>query len=303
MRLNRNSALTLMALAGLILLLAWPWQSRVSVPAVIQAGQHSALYPPVPARVVEVAARDGDQVAQGALLYRLESLELDHELRQTRRRIALAEQLLRRQAASAETLERLPVLEQELAADRTRLDGLQAQQARLTVRAPIAGRLSDVPPELAAGQWIDRQQTLGRVIGERPARLRGYVRAGDVGRFEVGAPGRFYPQDPARPPVDVRVSARETVIASRLEIPYLAAAYVGGIVTERRQTRDAAAEIAGTGLVPQTPVYRVDLTATEPLGVPRQVVPGAVTVDGEARSLIGRAWRSAAAVLIRESGF
>jgi hypothetical protein len=28
-----------------------------------------------------------------------------------------------------------------------------------------------------------------------------------------------------------------------------------------------------------------------------------VMVAGEARSLIGRAWRSAAAVLIRESGF
>ena len=74
-------------------------------------------------------------------------------------------------------------------------------------------------------------------------------------------------------------------------------------MTERRQTRDAAAEIAGTGLVPQTPVYRVDLTPTEPLGAPGQVVPGTVMVDGEARSLIGRAWRSAAAVLIRESGF
>ena len=74
-------------------------------------------------------------------------------------------------------------------------------------RAPIAGRLSDVPPELADGQWVAREQTLGRAIGDTPARLRGYVRAGDVGRFEVGAPGRFYPQDPARPPVDVRVSA------------------------------------------------------------------------------------------------
>ena len=303
MRLNRNTALTLTVLAGLILLLAWPWQSRVAVPAVLQAGQHSALYPPVPARVVEVAVADGARVAEGALLYRLESRELDHELRQTRRRIELAQQLLRRQAASAETLERLPVLEQELAADRTRLTGLQAQQARLTVRAPIAGRLSDVPPELAAGQWVAREQTLGRVIGERPARLRGYVRAGDVSRFELGAEGRFYPQDPARAPVDVRVSARETVNASRLEIPYLAAAYGGGIETERRQTRDAAAEIAGTGLVPHTPVYRVDLTPTQTLAAPSQVIPGTAMVAGEARSLIGRAWRSAAAVLIRESGF
>nr|WP_274610945.1 site-2 protease family protein [Rhodovibrio sodomensis] len=303
MRVNRNTGITLAALAGLIVLLAWPWQSRVAVPAVLQAGDHAALFPPVSAQVVEVAARNGAQVAKGALLYRLDAPDLTHELRQTRRRIDLAEQLLRRQAASAATLERLPVLEQELAADRTRLAGLQAQQARLTVRAPIAGRLSDVPPELAVGQWIGRQQALGRVIGRTPARLRGYVRAGDVTRFAVGAPGRFYPQDPARAPVEVRVSARETVNTSRLEIPYLAAAHGGGIDTERRRTRDAAAEIAGTGLVPHTPVYRVDMTPLETLAAPAQVVPGTVMVDGAARSLIGRAWRSAAAVLIRESGF
>jgi putative peptide zinc metalloprotease protein len=168
---------------------------------------------------------------------------------------------------------------------------------------PIDGGLTDVPPELAAGQWIAREQALGRVVGESPAGLRGYVRAGDVTRFEVGAEGRFYPQDPARAPIDVKVSARETVNASRLEIPYLAAAYGGGIDTERRQTRDAAAEIAGTGLVPHTPVYRVELTPLEPRTAPAQVVPGTVMVDGQARSLIGRAWRSAAAVLIRESGF
>jgi putative peptide zinc metalloprotease protein len=303
MRLNRNTAATLLVLAGLIGVLVWPWQSRVAVPAVLQAGTHAALFPPVPARIVEVAAADGTRVEQGDLLYRLESPELTHELRQTRRRIALAEQLLRRQAASAETLERLPVLEQELAADRTRLQGLRAQQQRLSVRAPIAGRLSDVPPELAAGQWVARTQALGRVLGEQPARLRGYVRAGDLPRFEVGATGRFYPRDPARAPVEVRVSARETVNASRLEIPYLAAAYGGGIETERRQTRDAAAEIAGTGLVPQTPVYRVELSPHTPIAAPGQVVPGTAMVAGEARSLLARAWRSAAAVLIRESGF
>ncbi|WP_051432192.1 site-2 protease family protein [Rhodovibrio salinarum] len=303
MRLNRNLIATLAALAGVVLLLTWPWQSRVPVPAVLQAGQHTALFPPVPARLVDIAARDSAQVQQGDLLYRLDSPELEHALRQTQKRIALAEQLLRRQAASAETLGRLTVLEQELAADRTRLDGLRAQQARLSVRAPIAGRLSDVPPELATGQWITREQTLGRIIGTSPARLRGYVRARDVARFEAGAAGRFYPQDPARAPIDVRVGARETVNASRLEIPYLAATYGGGIETERRQTRDAAAEIAGSGLVPHTPVYRVEMAPRADQAAPEQVVPGTVMVDGTGRSLIARAWRSAAAVLIRESGF
>ena len=61
--------------------------------------------------------------------------------------------------------------------------------------------------------------------------------------------------------------------------------------------------VAGTGLVPRTPVYRVELTPAAPLNAPAQVVPGTVEVDGAARSLLDRAWRSVAAVVIRESGF
>jgi putative peptide zinc metalloprotease protein len=303
MRLNRNTLATLAALAALVLLLAWPWQGRVAVPAVLEAGQHSALYPPVAARIAEIAAAEDMRVRDGQVLYRLAAPDLAHELRQTERRIALAEGLLRRQAASAEALDRLTVLEEELAADRTRLAGLTAQQARLTVRAPKAGRLTDVPPDLAPGQWIAVTQPLGRVVGDAPARLRGYVRGQDLARFEVGATGRFYPQDPARPPLDVTVAARETVNAGRLDLPYLAAAHGGAIETERRQARDSEAQIAGSGLVPRDPVYRVDLTLAETLPAPAQVIPGTVMVAGEARSLLARAWRSAAAVVIRESGF
>jgi putative peptide zinc metalloprotease protein len=303
MRLNANTLATLTVLALIVGVLVWPWQARVEVPAVLQAGSHATLYPPVPARIAALAAERGDRVAAGQVLVRLESPELTHQLAQTRRRIDLAEQLLRRQAASAEALERLQVLQQELAADRTRLEGLQAQQARLTVRAPQAGTLVDRPSELAAGQWVGLGQRLGRIVGDDPARLRGYVRGADLDRFADGAPGRFYPDDPAQPPLDVRVAARERVNASRLELPYLAAAYDGPIAVEARQAQDSEAQIAGTGLVPKEPVYRVDLTPAEPVTPPARVLRGTVMVEAEARSLLGRAWRYAAAVAVRESGF
>jgi putative peptide zinc metalloprotease protein len=56
-------------------------------------------------------------------------------------------------------------------------------------------------------------------------------------------------------------------------------------------------------LVPEESVYRVSLAPRAPVPAPEQVRRGTVYVEGEARSLLDRAWRAVAAVLIRESGF
>lgn len=305
MRLNVNTAATLLVLAGLVLVLAWPWQSRVAVPAVLQAKRHATLYPPVAARIAEIRAEHGQTVREGQVLYRLAAPDLAHRIEQTRRRVELGELLLRRQAASSATLRRLRVLEEELAADRTRLRGLRAQRARLRVRAPQDGVLVDRPRTLSVGQWIGPDRPLGRIVAPGEAALRGYVRGADLSRLDDSAGGRFYPADPAKPPLDVRVVDTETVNAARIDIPYLASAHGGGIAVAQRRGRktDAAAQVAGSALVPREAVYRMTLAPAGDVAAPTQVLRGTVMLDGEARSLIARLWRSAAAVLVRESGF
>ncbi|RDD63068.1 HlyD family efflux transporter periplasmic adaptor subunit [Ferruginivarius sediminum] len=303
MRLNLNTLIALAVLGGVVFLLAWPWQGRVEAPAVLQAERRATLYPPVAARIVEIHARRGARVRKGEVLYRLEAPELSHEIAQTRRRIALGEMLLRRQAASSAALQRLHVLEQELAADRTRLRGLLSQRARLTVRAPEPGLLVERPRELQVGQWVAPNQPLGRIVSPGKAALRGYVRGSDLPRFAPGAKARFYPEDPARPPLDARVADIESVNAARIDIPYVASVHGGTVAVESRRSRDAEAQVAGSGLVPREAVYRIELRPEGGSVAPQQVVRGAVMIDGEARSVIDRLWRTAAAVLVRESGF
>jgi len=292
-RLNRNLILTLTAGVGVILLVTIPWHSRVSVPAVLRAGDYATLFPPVPARIKTINATPGQGIAAGDVLYRLEAPELEFQLRSALQKQQLLELQIERQAGGAEDLANIHVLRQQLASTLTTRAGLLARQERLTLRAPLAGVLADIPPELHPGLWVKADQPLGTAVGAA-AEIRGYVAAPDIERLTLGAHGGFLPDDPARPSVPVEITEIAHVNAAVLDTPMLASTQGGPIAVQQGPR--------GT-LVPTTAVYRVSLRPLRPEPAPAQVIPGTVLVEGEAQSLVARAIRAVSAVLIRESGF
>ena len=290
-----NLAVALCVLGGLVWLAVTPWQSSVRLPAQLQADRHVTLYPAAPARIATMPATPDRRVAAGAVLFRLVSPDLDHQIAQSERDLTLTQHLILRQAASPETLSALGVLQEQLATQWSAYHGLVDQRAALAVAAPFDGRLVDVPADLAAGRWVGMDQPLGRVISDNQALIEGYLSADDLARVQVGAVGRFIPDDITRPDVAVRVTAIDAASTPTLDTPYLVSVYGGSIAVRADENQR---------LVPEHAVYRVALEPLEPHDVtPDQVARGVVRLEGDARSFADRVYRAVAAVLIRESGF
>ena len=295
LRWNVQTGRTALGLALLIWLVVVPWHSQISVPAVLRAADYATIFPPSPARIDEMAVETGQTVIAGEILYRLEAPELTFRLRSARDQQHALEIQIQRQAGSLETLDNITVLREQLAASLATQSGLLARIERLTLRAPFGGVIADLPSELRPGQWIKADQPLGTLIGPGAAELRGYVGAQDVARIAQGAHGRFLPDDPSRPSLGVEVAELARVNAAALDVPMLASTQ-GGPIAVQPVGRSGA-------LVPTSAIYRVTLRPSVPEPAPAQVIPGTVLVEGEARSLIARIARGAAAVFIRESGF
>ena len=287
-----RSALLALLLIGLAVV---PWHSRISVPAVLRAASYATIYPPSPARIVEMNVATGQRVDAGAILYRLEAPELTFRLRSAHDQQRALEIQIERQAGSLEALDNITVLREQLQSSLSTQAGLSARIEQLTLLAPFAGVVADLPPELRPGLWIKPDQPLGTLVGPATAELRGYVAAQDVARIAQGAHGRFLPDDPNRPSLEVEVTELGHVNAAALDVPMLASTQ-GGPIAVQPVGRSGA-------LVPTAAVYRVAMRPLTPEPAPRQVIPGTVLVEGEARSFIARTFRGAAAVLIRESGF
>lgn len=296
MVLNRHSLSTLGVLGLLVLVLVVPWQGLVSVPAMLRTADHAWLFPPVPARIDTLSLEQGAAVRQGDVLAVLSAPELAHEIAQSERRIAMHRELLLREAASAEAAEGIHVLRRQLISETTRRDGLQEQHRRLTVRAPFDGVVGDRAPGLHAGRWITATEPLALVVDDRSRRLVGYVEETERDRIAPGRRGTFYPDDPALPSFAVEVADLAEVSAQGIDQPALTAPFGGPL---------AATVSEGGVITPTQGLYRVIL---RPVDLPAegtafpQSLRGVARIEADRRSPLGRLWRHAGAVLIRESG-
>ena len=285
--------LSSLAVLGLLLVLIVPWRSAVELPTMLEGGRASALHAPVAARVKTVKVTDGQTVAQGDVLIELESPDLDSQQAIVRREIQIQQLLMRRQAGRSETAADASIIEQRLAEAVAQYRGLSARRERLLLRAPHAGTVRDVLPNLTPGRWLSSKDALARVV-EDGSRLRGYIAEAELWRVQPGATGRFIADDPMHPALAVKLDEIDTNGVAYVDQEALTSDHHGPIAVRRDQQQRAE---------PVQAQYGARLTTLDQPPTPVQPLRGVVVLQGSGESVLGVAWRRLAALGVRESGF
>ena len=277
-----------------LMLLLLPWRSSVEVPAMLEAAQVSVLHVPAPARVREVLVEEGQQVAEGQVLMTLESPDLTARMSISRREIEIIQLQLRRQSGRSETAADTGVLEQRLAEAVAEYRGLAAQNERLSLRAPHAGRVGDIADGLQPGRWVELGLPLAQVVGDG-LRLRGYLAEADLWRVEPGAYGNFIADDVWRAGLAVHLGEVDANGSDFIDTEALASDHQGPIAVRRDEDQK-----------PQPLQAQYAAQFVLEAGTQLQIahpVRGQVLLEGRGESLLASAWRRIAAIGIRESGF
>ena len=149
--------------------------------------------------------------------------------------------------------------------------------------------MSDV---LQQGEWLAQDEVLG-VIKTSNTSIIAYVEEADLNRLEIGAEGLFYPEGGDLAPLNAKVITVDRVGTRQLIMAELASKYGGEIAVREDEQQH---------LIPEQGIYRVLLSVNQPINNP-STLRGRLSLDTPPESLIGRLWRSALAVLIRESGW
>ncbi len=281
---------TLLALALLLLL---PWRTTVEIPAQLEAVGNTALYAPLPARLKRVQVVDGQAVKPGDVLLELEAPDLDSRQAIVRSQIDILQLQLKRQAGRSETIADIGVLEQQLAEAVAEYRGLAAQRQRLQVRAPQAGTVRELMPNLMPGRWLAPRDVLVRVIAPG-LQLRGYLPEDQLWRVAPGAEGRFVADDPARAAPHVRLQEVDANGVAYLQLEALASDHHGPIAVRRNALQQAE---------PLQAQYGARLQLLDDFAAPAQPLRGVVVIEGKGESVLGSLWRRMAALGVRESGF
>ncbi|PMY65930.1 MULTISPECIES: biotin/lipoyl-binding protein [Pseudomonas] len=282
-----------LGLLAALLLVAVPWRGSVEVPAMLEAGRASALHAPVAARVRQVNVSDGQAVSKDQVLVELESPDLASRQAIARREIEIQQLQMRRRAGRSETAADAGIVEQQLAEAVAEHRGLSAQRERLLLRAPEAGQLRDLLPQLQVGRWVSPKEPLARVV-EPGARLRGFLAEADLWRVAPGATGRFIADDPMHPALEVQLTEVDTNGVAYIDQEALTSDHHGPIAVRRDENRRAE---------PVQAQYGARLKVLDASVTPSQPLRGVVVLQGRGESLLGTAWRRLAALGVRESGF
>lgn len=304
---NRRSRITAGVALAAMLIAVVPWRTRVEAPALLRAASQAQIVAPLGAQIQTIAVRAGQAVSAGEPLFVLSAPDMEHERDALARRIRVLQWQQSFQAMSRATAASVPVAVGELHAAQERFDVLSRQQQQLTIRAPFDGVVADLAEPLAAGEWIGEGEWLATLADPAQAMVEAYVPEADLHRVQTGGSARFLPEDPGEHAVPLRVADIAATATRRLSAaPELSSTHGGGVPAMQAPHSSTRRDPESQGLVPELAVYRVALLPKDAAhaALPRlQALRGTAVIDGEAESLLVRAWRRSAAILVRELGF
>ncbi|ATQ78042.1 hypothetical protein CR152_28695 [Massilia violaceinigra] len=183
------------ALVGLLLVTVLPWSGRVEAPAFLTVAARQNLFVPASAQVRALHVHNGQRVKAGDIVLELASPELAHRLVTLEARIREAQARLDKAATNSSTFDQSDVLQQTLAERMVERDSVQAEIARLTVRASRNAIVRDLPSHIVEGRWLRMNEKIATLLPADGATLQAvaYVREVDYRRVRNGAMVRFFP--------------------------------------------------------------------------------------------------------------
>lgn len=279
---------------AVLVLAVLPWPSRVTVSGTLRPAEIWPVFAPSGSRIVRLDRHEGERIAAGDEILALAAPELEVRRQATVARV----ERLRWQAASAgfdaEARNRLQSSHDELATAEAELRGIDEELARYAPRAPFAGHLRDLDPDLRSNQWLARHERIAQLVGETGLLVETYIDEDAVKRIAVGDRGVFIVDSASGPALAVTVTNIDAD-ASRVLGNRMLAAPAGGhlLVRDRKGQR-----------IPEQAAYRVSLSVDAPPGaLAGQSWRGRVAIRARWEAPASRYLRNALAVLSREAGF
>jgi putative peptide zinc metalloprotease protein len=290
---NARTMATFATLAGILLVLVLPLRSSIHAPALLTAATQVELFSQTPGRVLAIHVKTGDGVGRGEPLIEFDSPDIQYKLEQARLRVESLNLQIRATAQDASLRSEARLLEEQIEGAKAELSAAQAERDRLTIRAPVSGKVVQLAEPLSPGEWVKAGESIGMIADISSTRIYAYVVEADLRRIELGAAATFIPADLALPRLTAHVGAIDGAAVENLSDAELASVHGGAIATRQG---------ANSTLVPEISLYRLTLVPTEPTEL-QHVMSGTALVEGPPISIAAQIWGKVFGVLIRESGF
>jgi putative peptide zinc metalloprotease protein len=297
-RTRRRSRTSVFVALAFVALLLVPWPGRVTTSGLLRPAEVWPVYAPAGARLDALPFAEGARVPEGSVLMQLHVPDLQM------RRAAMVARVdgLRWQAAASgfsdEARNRLLVNEDTLSTAQAELASVETELLNYAPRAPFAGQLRDMDPDLQVGQWLARKEKIALLVRDDGRWLvETWLDEDAAQRVAPGDAAIFITDGGQSTALRLQVSVVDSDAARVLPRPELAAHLGGHLLTREKNGQ----------LVPERAIYRVTLLvepdAAALAALANQSWRGKLTIHARWEAPAWPYLRQAVAVLVREVGF
>jgi len=290
---NKNSLLTTIFTTIVIVLIVYPWQTRVEAPAVLKAGKQSDIYLVFPAKLGKILVKQGEHVEGGQLLLQFSSVDLESKIEQSQSKIKALRWQVSFHGQEKHLNQHQQITQSELQSELSEYKGLLDEQDRLKIRAPFSGQVLDINEQLQQGQWISENEWLLTVTQFDHYKIEAYINEGYLGQILQSKQAVFYPEQLDWTSFQCQIFRIDNAASTQIP-PAYASLYSGNIPIKSNHSKE---------LIPESSVYRLWLYADkqEKQTINREI-RGRIMINVAAESMVSLLWKQILAILIRESG-
>lgn len=287
---------TALVLITLILLPVMPWPNRIHATALLHPQDVQTVYTPDATEILSLKVVEGQKVAQGDLLVKLNTPNLDRSQASLEGRIEALIKQSNAQSLNVSNVSRITTAKSELQTALAEQDQLRADQSQFEIKADFNGVVRDIEPNLRAGIWLPDRTRILAVFPNNPTwQIETWVTERQLKGLRIGDTAQFWPRSLSGPKLSAKITNIDYDATRELTRPELAAQLGGHI-----QSRNAAGR-----WIPEQAVYRVVLEPIHPSRTPldTRTWRGELSIQGQWRSPLLPYIEHALAVMWRELSF
>lgn len=234
--LNTRLSITTCILGVLLLWFFLPLPHEQTFPAITVPYKQQIIYVPDDAQIEKIYAVRGEPVKEGQPIALLQSKELDTSIKNRQVTIDLLQKEIDILSFEEEKDKAfLPQKQAELARSLSEYDSLKAKKEALDLKSELTGTLYEWDQNLKEGQYVSKDQILGKIGAAGPVRVFGFVPESLLKSVYVDQAIRFDPQTTLKTYKGV-INSINPIGVDNLIFPQLASIYGGELAVTPNKT-------------------------------------------------------------------
>ncbi len=287
-----NGVISLSLLALFIAWLFIPTATTIILPATAQAARFATLVAPLESKIRTMPAA-GEQVTKGQVLFELDAPDIEQSITTTELELKALNWQLQHQNLATGHLGTSYRIQGELSVVHDKLKALRAMKQATQIRAPFAGAVQSVTPDIKLDDWLAKGSPLAVLVDDTRLQVEAYIEERYINDLIADKTALFYPEGGSLSPVKIKLESVEMFATEQLDLPYNASIYGGELQVHSVPGSQALKLDNG--------VYRLKFS-TDAANTQR-VLRGSVVLEIADHSVVEQVMQRITSLWRREAGF